>query len=387
MAAPPEPPPPAPEPMGAAPTPTPPPPPTDMPAPPPEEEKPKVNVGVWLRAGVRFQKPADPTKPGEPEKLGDTQMDTLYGELHLSGQVHENVTWTFNLNANGLAGTAGIEDAIAEFNFVDPFHLWVGQLLVPSDRSNFSGPFFMSPWNYPGVYSVPGATGGGFIGPSEGPAGRNAGAVAWGDFGEGLFKYYAGVFQLNDPTISPLYTGRLNISPIGKEPGFYNSSTYYGSKDIVALGVGVQSQKNGSVDPAGALPPDDFFEFNADLLAEFGLGGSGVITGEGAFYHFNGDFNPADNAFFVLASYLTPKVGPGALQPLVRYQWAKKNGVAGADDLTMSVIDAALSYVIEESSLRVIANYQYTNLGTDPADPDGDDVVGNAIQLGAQLMQ
>ena len=41
-------------------------------------------------------------------------------------------------------------DAIISFDLMDEFHVWAGHLLVPVDRANASGPFFMIPWNYPG---------------------------------------------------------------------------------------------------------------------------------------------------------------------------------------------------------------------------------------------
>ena len=48
-------------------------------------------------------------------------------------------------------------DAIISFDPMDEFHVWAGHLLVPVDRANASGPFFMIPWNYPGFLTV-GAT-------------------------------------------------------------------------------------------------------------------------------------------------------------------------------------------------------------------------------------
>ena len=151
------------------------------------EKLPPINVGAWLRVGARIQ-------GTDPSKLDDQSMDTIYGELHAGGKIHKNVSVTLNLNANGLSKGAGIMDAIVGFDFVDPFHVWVGQLLVPADRANGSGPFFMIPWNYPGFYNVPGAPGAAVL-PAEGPSGRNAGVVIWGDFMEGMFKYMAGAFN------------------------------------------------------------------------------------------------------------------------------------------------------------------------------------------------
>ncbi len=354
-----------------------------------EAEKPKVNIGVWLRTGLTFQNPNRPTK-------FDDQALSAYGELHLDGHIYESVNYTFNFVAQysgqDLTGTARILDAIAQFDALDEFHIWAGHMLVPSDRSNFSGPFFMSPWNYPGVFSVPGQ-GFALIFPAEGPIGRNTGATIWGDFGKGLFKYYAGAYSLADVGQSPLYSGRLNFSPIGKEPGYYHSSTYYGDKDVLALGVGAQFQKHGSVGPVpvdaagvptGPAPTDDFSDINADILAEFKVGDS-VLTGEGAVYHFAGNYNannvvpngapnPADNAFFLLGSYLSPQVGIGKIQPLIRYQWAKQK----TPDLKMYVVDADLSYVVKEYSLRGVVGYQFTNMGAGRK--------GDSIHIGVQLM-
>ncbi|HET9933164.1 MAG TPA: hypothetical protein VFQ35_20815 [Polyangiaceae bacterium] len=368
----------APPPVAVAPPPAalPPPPPADAPPPPPppppaEEKMPSIDVGAWLRAGIRFQGATD------PKKINDQAMDAVYGELHLSGKITPKVSYTLNFNANGLAAKAGIMDAIIGLDPIDEFHFWAGQLLVPVDRSNFSGPFFMSPWNYPGVFSVGGA--GGFVGPNEGPSGRNTGGVVWGDIGKGTFKYYAGMMNLSNRSERPLYSGRLAFAAIGKEPGYYGSSTYYGDQDILAFGVGAQYQKKGSVgatDPTTMVAPtDDFSDINADVLAEFKLGDSGVLTGEAAYYHLTGDYNLADNNFFVLASYLSPDVGIGKIQPMVRYQWAKKKG---ADD-PMSVIDAFVTLVIKGYTWRATAGFQHTDLGND--------VVGNAIQIGLQTIQ
>ena len=101
----------------------------------------------------------------------------------------------------GRKSTASILDLIGKFELHDTFNVWFGRMLVPSDRSNFSGAWFMAPWSYPGFF-VPG---GGPIGPRQGAFGRNDGATVWGQFGGGLLKYYASVFDLTAPQTSPLY--------------------------------------------------------------------------------------------------------------------------------------------------------------------------------------
>ena len=116
---------------------------------------------------------------------------------------------------HGIAGIIGLvfnglfgSDAIIGLDFMDEFHIWSGQLLTPVDRTNFSGPFFISPWTYPGVMSVGPTTV--VVTPNgEDVAGRDVGSVFWGDIQKGTFKYYLGVTHLTPVTESPLYSGRL----------------------------------------------------------------------------------------------------------------------------------------------------------------------------------
>ena len=44
-------------------------------------------------------------------------------------------------------------DAIAQFEFMPEFNVWLGRMLPPSDRANLYGPFYALPWSYPGVAS------------------------------------------------------------------------------------------------------------------------------------------------------------------------------------------------------------------------------------------
>jgi hypothetical protein len=339
-----------------------------------EDKLPPISVGAWVRAGARVQ-------GGNPKNLDGERMDTVYGELHAGGKIHKNVSLTLNLNADGLHGAAAIEDAIIGFDFAPEVHLWVGQLLVPVDRANYGGPFFMIPWNYPGFLSV----GNSLVvtAPAEGPNGRNAGASLWGVVGGGVFRYALGAFQAGPVTDSPLFSGRLSLALVGNESGYFGNETYFGDQTLVSVAVGGQEKKNGSV---GATPKnaagvatgpaltDDYGEFNADALAEVKYGDGGWVTGEFSYYHFEGMYNTEKNAFYALGAIATPKVGPGNIQPMIRYQWGAGDG---ATPKAWS-LDAAISYLIMGPALRVLVNYQHTDLGND--------LVGNMVQLGAQAI-
>jgi hypothetical protein len=320
---------------------------------------PPIGVAAWLRADVTFQGQDD------PKKLND-QKFTPYGELHAGGKIHENVSVTLNLNAGGVGGGVGIEDAIIGFDLQDEFHVWVGQLLVPVDRANYGGPFFAIPWNYTGAI--------GFI-PHEGPSGRNAGVSVWGDLQGGKFKYVLGAFDGGGDAESMLFSGRLQYDFIGTEPGYFGNASYFGDKDIVALGVGAQYQKDG--ESSGATPPatDDYVEVNADLLAEMKMAGGGWVTGEGGVYITGGDYpGYGKTAFYLTGAYATPKVGIGNIQPMLRFQYGKGEG----DAKTWSV-DAAVSYLIMGPALRLVGNFQHVK-----TDPGG--VEANSLTFGAQAI-
>jgi hypothetical protein len=344
---------------------------TEAPPAPAEDASSKpLSTAVWGRIGNYIQG-ADPTKLDDVSQ--DAEVDVL-----LSGQIHPVVAWQADFVGyfgGDQTGTAQILDLIGKLELHKAFNLWVGRMLVPSDRSNFSGPWFMAPWNYPGFYPGLGAP----AGPRQGAFGRNDGATVWGDFGGGTFKYYLGAFDLRQRSESPLYTARFNLSLLNPEPGYYNSSTYYGM-DILAIGVGAQYKKGGSVAPPPmpggmALAPSDYTGFNVDVLYEKKLGSAGAFNLEGAFYVFNGDYEILDNHFFGLASYLIPaKLGFGQIQPLFRFQGASPKG--GGD--MWQVFDAQVGYVISQYAARLAVGYQSANIGGSKS---------NSVFMGLQLQK
>jgi hypothetical protein len=331
----------------------------------------KLNTNVWLHTGANINNPKD------PKKLNDIYG---YGEVDLlfSGQVHRNLLWQADFVAtwpgassmDAFTSRVEILDLIAKIEGSDNLiNLWFGRMLVPSDRANFSGFWFAAPWTYPGFF-IPGAPP---LGPMQGPFGRNDGATLWGQFLDGRLKYYAGAYDLQDASQSPLYSTRLNIALLTPEPGYYHSSTYYG-EDHLSLGLSYQHKNNGSVGTMGLV--DDWNEFSADLLFEKNLGTGGVFDLEGAFYAFGGDYNIAKNMYFGLVSWMTPdRIGWGKLQPLVRYQGATPKG--GGD--AWSIIDAQLAWVIDGYAARITGGYTHQKTG--PA------FESNTIFFGIQLQR
>lgn len=390
---------PPPPPMAMAPAPPvapmmmpPPPPPPAPPAPNPF----KINYSFGVRAGLRLQ---DPDKPKE---MTEVHLDNAYDstvEARFNGKVTEQFSWVANFNGELVVGTdleaaegaVGVMDLIAQYQPIKQFNIWAGRLLVPSDRSNFTGPFFMSPWNYPGFY----VAGRPPLGPKDNANGRDQGVTLWGNAFEDKFKYYGGVYgiDVSGPGTQPYVSGRISYSLQGSEPGYFGSSTYYGAKSVATIGLGAQYQKSGSIDTTTATPKDTAL-FMADALVEEATD-SGTFTVEGQFYNFNKGYSFAQgyvtgasstligtdgviaraphDSFYLLLSYLTPDLGIGKLQPLVRLQQAIDPG--------WTVFDGALALVIKSYMARVVATYQHVDRGSS----GGPEPVANSLQLGIQL--
>lgn len=336
-----------------------------------------VTAQVGTRVGLRAQ------NPNSRDKINDAGLE---GEADVVfwGQVHPLLKWQAGfIGAYGppaAASSAALLDLVAQLEFTEGFNLWLGRMPIPSDRASLSTVWAIAPWTLPGTYSAYAPFAAGNARPAPGPRrgdnDRGDGATLWGQIASGTFKYYLGVFGLDQPTTSPLYSARLAVSLLGTEPGFRSSSTYFGSKDVLALGVGLQHRAGDSRPATVGTPASDFDEVNADLLFEKGNSAAGVLDLEGSFAKLWGDNELASYQFFVLASYLMPvEIGIGKLQPLVRVQHAGKGKASDASDF--SSMDAQLGYIIDGFHARLLGLYQYAKVQGQTE---------NAFLLGVQLL-
>jgi hypothetical protein len=388
------------------------PPPLPAPAPVPETaaaaapaaENPfKVTVGAGFRAGLHFQNLNKPSSSGQMTKLNDQFLDELNVELRTSGKVTDIIGWTANLTVDGrtraqasggpIAFQAQALDLIGQLDFMDEFHVWLGRMLTPSDRSNFSGPWFMPAWNYSGVLD-------GYFGPrGTEEVGREVGVTVWGDIMKGKFKYYLGILDLDNnfgvaphsagnpgdyQGQNPLISARLAYAFVGSEPGFYGSSTYYGGQDIVALGAAFQYQKDYAISGGAGLPnlKDNLTEFNADFLAEkkFDAGTPGI---EAAYYHEAGDTRGFNDFFYVMPTFTTGEVLPakGKLNALFRFQMATTG-----EDMTKKthmIFEPSVAYLFKDYFAKLQLSYSYGKTKPEV----GDATKYQFIQLGFQIQQ
>jgi hypothetical protein len=297
--------------------------------------------------------------------------------LFFTGKVTKVIGFELNTDISGAGGqgfsdsggdrvnlpdSIHLLDAIVKFEFSDYVNIWMGRMLTPSDRSNLSGPFFINGWDYPFVSNYPSVF-----------EGRDDGIAYWGQYGGGLLKWQAGVFNgqgrfgagddwpLGNPSTSPNTNGnpefamRVVANLLDPEPGYYNASTYFGQRNIAAIGFALMDQADAMADSNGRV--GSFLGWNFDFLLENKMTAWGSGTFEAAYYHYEVGGNVAQdvagNAYLLFAGWLLPQpIGCcgfcGRIRPWARYQnyTYDDQTVAGDDHAPVREWDLGFDYVI-----------------------------------------
>ena len=333
-----------------------------------------VTLGFGLRTSYTSR---DNAAPNGTSRSNDFNLENV--RLYMSGHYGKVVKATFNTERTGGAAATGgdnvrVMDAIAQFEFMPEFNIWMGRMLPPSDRANLYGPFFALPWSYPGVASnYPNLA-----------VGRDNGVMAWGKPFGGKLVYSLGLFEghnknaaLSGGSDKLQYSGRLALNILDPEPApaHYTGGWYGGGKDIFTVAVAGSSQGDGA---GSATRKGNLSIWSADVLFEKKLG-AGVPTLEGAYYKYKlgavdcGSGEPGavgcpaalpagDNlggqvdgkAYLLGGAFLFhPKVGWGQFQPFVRYQKYNRT----LSNTTSKATDFGINYIIKGPNAKITAMY------------------------------
>jgi phosphate-selective porin O/P len=354
------------------------------------------NVGLGIRTSVN-----EVTSTANVSDRNYFAVDEA--RLFFTGKVTSVIGFEFNTDISGAGGygfnsstnlpdSIHLLDAIVKFEFNDYVNFWIGRMLPPNDRSDLSGPFFINGWDYPFVSN--------YFGTYEG---RDDGAAYWGQYGGGQFKWQFGLYNgegrenagndwptgpSNAPNTNgnPEFVMRLVANLLDPEPGYYNASTYYGEKNIAAIGFSLTDQHNCLTD---GVEYGNFFGWNFDFLLENKMTAFGSGTFEAAYYHYavsNNVLNDnAGDAYLLFAGWLLPhEVGCcgfcGRFRPYVRYQKYDRDNEAFAATLgdAKSEYDLGTQFVIKGHNARFDLFYGHQEL-----DGGGHD---NLLKSGFQLI-
>src|SRR5262252_5157429 len=159
---------------------------------------PSIDYGARLRIATKFQSPVD------PKKLNDISQQ-LDSDIYMAGQIHRMIKWQASVTISytgtlGASNSVNVQplDVIAKFEPLPEFSIWMGRMIVVSDRFTPSGPWGMDEFFYPGV--LPGAAQTALQ--KAGPQQRDLGVNVWGALLGGVAKYYLGAYQFHDPALN-----------------------------------------------------------------------------------------------------------------------------------------------------------------------------------------
>ena len=221
---------------------------------------PAPTIGAGMRASFVH------TDPEAEDSSDRFLLDSA--RLYVNGSAHKNVSFMFNAEYNGGTNNVGILDAVAQFHTSPKLNVWVGRFLPPSDRANLYGPYYANNW---AVYTDGVQDGYPFV-----FQGRDNGAMYWGQFGK--VKVSGGAFDgaSSTGTDTLIAAGRVQVDLWDAEAGYYLNGTYYGDKNILAIGGAGQTQ--GS----------DKNAYNVDFLLERKVGRGGAYTVEAEWAKYDG---------------------------------------------------------------------------------------------------
>jgi len=301
-----------------------------------------VSVGAGMRSSIESTNNQDPAvKDGESISLDNAR-------LYVSGKATDSIGFMFNTQYES-GGTVDVMDAVATFAFSDKFNLWAGRFLPPSDRDNLYGPYYASNWN---VYQD-----GVQDGYTSVAVGRDNGLAYWGQFG--IAKVSLGVFDDTQGVTDHLLTAaRVQLDFWDAEGGYYLNGTYYGDKDLLAVGVAAQAKGGGKA-------------YSADFLLEKKLGNAGVVTVESEYTKYDelggyGKFaSVKSDGYYLLAAYLIPaQVGIGKFQVLGKAGKATYEAPVGGN-VDQTTTEFNLNYVMKSFNAR--ASLYYLDMSYDPS--------------------
>jgi hypothetical protein len=387
----------------------------------------KADEDKWISVGMGIRTSFNAVEDGAKSGTAySNEFSIDNARIYINGKIHKYVGFEFNTDCfqcsfkdgSGVAGPAGpsgpggnrgsnssigLLDAIGKFEFNEMFNLWVGRMLLPSERGELNGPFYHAVYDGFRTPFFPADQSGNFNNGS-GLYGRDNAATFWGKFhpfGTHLLYAVAVSQGLRSGAInngnSLMYTGRLqwNLLNDEKNPGYYTSGTYYGTAgDILAIAGSVQHQKDGAGgDATLGGKTSDFTGLSVDLLFEKVLPNNmGVFTFNGEFKRFFANYGAptANNAgvtgcfcifnghsWSVYGLWLIPQeIGIGRFQPYLRY--------TSVDPLygnSRTEWEPGINYVISGHNARVSAYYRYGDLQSNGG-PGG----GNYLNGGGRMV-
>ena len=302
---------------------------------------PPVSVGAGVQASYVH------TSPDTGSSTDTFPLNSV--RLYVSGTAAPKVKFMFNTEYDGPGNHITVLDAAAQFEVSPQLNIWAGRFLPPSDRANMYGPYYSNEW---AVFTDGLQDGYPFV-----SAGRDNGIMYWGQFDK--VKVSAGAFDgtsaTGDKTV--LGAGRVQVDFWDPEGGYYLNGTYYGAKNLFALGI------------AGQVQGSDKSAWSADLLLEKKVGNGGAFTVESEYAKYsklggyNGRYAASDGAYGLASFLFPPAMGmTGKFQVMGKYAKANfEKGLAAVDkSYDQKTTELNFNYILKDFNARIMLFYKDT---------------------------
>ena len=306
----------------------------------------KVNDDVSFKFGVLLQGQGDWL---EDAATGGTSQNLFLrrARLLVGGNVAKNVSFfleTDNANLGKVSSgsktiSSGliVQDAFLTWKMRDELQLDAGLLLTGIAHNSLQGAPSLLPIDY-GSYSFL------FSGPEQNVVGRDTGFQARGYVAQKKLEYRVGAWQGNRDAASRQAfrsTARVQYNFLEADTGFFYSGTSLGKKRILAVGGGVDLQK-------------DYSSYAADVYVDMPVG-PGAVSGQVDWIRYDGgDFLrslPKQDVVYAEAGYFIRSV---KLLPFATYG---SKDVAGTDAGDESRWSVGLGYMAFGHNLNLKAAY------------------------------
>ncbi|MEA1991149.1 MAG: porin [Thermodesulfobacteriota bacterium] len=206
--------------------------------------------------------------------------------------------------------------------------------------------------------------------------GRDDSVVLWGNPLDGLIQYRfmvgEGVENDDNPDDNLRFVGRVAVNLLEPETAWFNKGTYLGKKKVLSLGFGYDTQNDLTLN---GREDQDNRVWTADVFFDHPLG-EGAVTVEAAYIDIQNctqnlnysELRAGEDAknWYIQAGYLLPcQIGPGRIQPYVRYETVDVD-VHDKDDSDYA--SAGLNYYIKGNNAKISMDYTYVNNGRNKND-------------------
>ncbi len=345
------------------------------------DETTRGEIGIWAQGWYQWVEDGR----GE-EDLNDFLIRRAY--MYLKGDVTEYVSFFTHVasdkvgmdemtNDSGLGLGSGVawRDLWVTLNIDEAFKVQFGRMYVPLTRNY--GTTSTKAMLTADLPFLQGGSRGGIFYASK--VGRDDSVTVWGNPFDGRLQYRFMISEgVEDSAKNPddelRFAGRIALSLLEPETGWFNEGTYLGKKKVLSLGLGYQSQDDLQL--VAGQGPEDNEVWTADVFFDHPFG-EGAVTFEAAYIDIEnvteGKDNPyhdllpgddAENWYFNIGYLLPGSFGPGRLQPYFRYETVDVDGKNETD-----FFSGGVNYYMKGHNCKITADY----MNVDPDNSTKDD--------------